>query len=59
MDSEASITRCIQALKEGDQAAAQRIWESYISRLIRLARARLHDSPRRAADEEDVALSAF
>jgi len=59
MDPEASITHCIKALKGGDQAAAQRIWESYISRLIGLARARLRDSPRRAADEEDVALSAF
>ena len=59
MDPEASITRCIKALKEGDQAAAQRIWDSYFRRLVGLARARLRDFPRRAADEEDVALSAF
>ena len=59
MDPETSITRCIKALKEGDQAAAQRIWESYFCRLVGLARARLRDFPRRAADEEDVALSAF
>ena len=59
MDPEASITRCIKALQGGDQAAAQRIWESYFGRLVGLARARLRDFPRRAADEEDVALSAF
>ena len=59
MDLEASITHCIKALKEGDQAAAQRIWESYFRRLVGLARARLRDFPRRADDEEDVALSAF
>ena len=59
MDLEASITHCIKALKEGDQAAAQRIWDSYFRRLVGLARARLRDFPRRAADEEDVVLSAF
>src|SRR5215210_9495207 len=59
MASENSITRCIEALKGGDHDAAQRIWEAYFHRLVGLARARLHDAPRRAADEEDVALSAF
>src|SRR3954451_18244548 len=59
MASEISITRCIEALKGGDHDAAQRIWEVYFHRLVGLARARLHDAPRRAADEEDVALSAF
>jgi hypothetical protein len=59
MASEISITRCIEALKGGDHDAAQRIWEAYFHRLVGLARARLLDAPRRAADEEDVALSAF
>src|SRR3954453_9317495 len=59
MASELSITRCIEALKGGDHDAARRIWEAYFHRLVGLARARLHDAPRRAADEEDVALSAF
>src|SRR3954467_1918769 len=59
MDPENSITGCIQALKEGDSVAAQKIWESYFHRLVGLARSRLRDAPRRAADEEDVALSAF
>jgi DNA-directed RNA polymerase specialized sigma24 family protein len=54
-----SITRCIDMLKRGDRAAAEALWDSYIHRLVVLARARLGDMPRRAADEEDVALSAF
>jgi DNA-directed RNA polymerase specialized sigma24 family protein len=58
-DPGGSVTRWISALKEGDQAAAQGLWEAYFRRLVGLARARLRDAPRRIADEEDVALSAF
>ncbi|HEX3450428.1 MAG TPA: ECF-type sigma factor [Isosphaeraceae bacterium] len=54
-----SITRCIDMLKRGDHAAAEALWDSYVHRLVALARARLGGAPRRAADEEDVALSAF
>jgi DNA-directed RNA polymerase specialized sigma24 family protein len=54
-----SVTQWIRALKQGDQSAAQGLWEAYFRRLVGLARARLRDSPRRIADEEDVALSAF
>jgi DNA-directed RNA polymerase specialized sigma24 family protein len=35
------------------------LWERYYRRLVGLARARLAGLPRPAADEEDVALSAF
>jgi len=59
MASEGSITHCIQLLKAGERAAAQQLWERYFQRLVGLARAHLRDTPRRAADEEDVALSAF
>jgi DNA-directed RNA polymerase specialized sigma24 family protein len=58
-DTGGSVTRWISALKLGDQAAASGLWESYFRRLVGLARARLRDLPRRVADEEDVALSAF
>jgi DNA-directed RNA polymerase specialized sigma24 family protein len=54
-----SVTRWISALKQGDQAAAQGLWEAYFRRLVGLARARLRSAPRRVGDEEDVALSAF
>jgi DNA-directed RNA polymerase specialized sigma24 family protein len=54
-----SVTQWIRALKQGNQSAAQGLWEAYFRRLVGLAHARLRDAPRRMADEEDVALSAF
>ena len=54
-----SVTSWITRLQAGDHAAAQPLWERYFGRLVGLARARLQGAPRRAADEEDVALSAF
>jgi DNA-directed RNA polymerase specialized sigma24 family protein len=59
MGSEDSVTRWIKALKEGDREAARRLWERYCERLVTLARGRLRDVRRGAADEEDVALEAF
>ena len=54
-----SITRYIGDVKHGSPGAVQGLWERYFERLIGLARARLRATPRAAADEEDVALSAF
>ena len=59
MDSAASITGWLDHLRLGDQRAAQKIWEEYYARLVRLARRKLAASARRVADEEDVALAAF
>ena len=59
MSSEGSITGWIGGLKVGDPAAAQKLWESYFDKLVTLARKRLRDAPRGAADEEDIALSAL
>jgi DNA-directed RNA polymerase specialized sigma24 family protein len=59
MSTDGSITRLIGRLKEGDQDAGQRIWDAYFLKLVALARSRLGRGARRAADEEDVALSAF
>jgi DNA-directed RNA polymerase specialized sigma24 family protein len=54
-----SVTHRLGRLKAGDRCAAQQLWERYFQRLVGLARTRLRAAPRRAADEEDVALSAF
>jgi DNA-directed RNA polymerase specialized sigma24 family protein len=59
MPTEGSITQWLCRLQAGDPAAAQPLWERYFQRLIGLANRHLRDAPRRAADEEDVALSAF
>lgn len=56
---EQSVTRWIDALKRGDDDAATALWQRYFNRLVGLARTRLGAAPRRVADEEDVALSAF
>lgn len=59
MSTKGSITHWIGQLKTGDALAAQKLWEAYFTRMVKLARHRLDAAPRRAADEEDVALSAF
>ncbi len=53
------MTRWITALKHGDEAAAQPLWERYYRRLVSLARQKLPIARRRQADEEDVVQSAF
>jgi DNA-directed RNA polymerase specialized sigma24 family protein len=59
MSAEGSVTLCLAMLKRGDRAAADELWGRYFHRLVGLARSRLRAAPRRSADEEDVALSAF
>jgi DNA-directed RNA polymerase specialized sigma24 family protein len=59
MSSDGDVTRWLQRLKEGDRSAAQDLWQRYSARLAGLARDHLHGALRRAADEEDVAQSAF
>jgi DNA-directed RNA polymerase specialized sigma24 family protein len=59
MTATGSVTHWIGQLKAGDPAAAQKLWEGYFQRMVELARQKLQGLPRRAADEEDVALSAF
>ncbi len=54
-----SVTIWLEQLKAGDPAAARPLWEAYFARLMAVARRRLRAAPRAAADEEDVALSAF
>src|SRR5712692_3346982 len=59
MSSEDSVTLWISQLKAGDHTAAQKLWDRYFHRLVGLARKKLQAAPRAAANEEDVALSAF
>ncbi|MEO1995885.1 MAG: ECF-type sigma factor [Planctomycetaceae bacterium] len=59
MSHESPISIWINELKAGDPQAAQAIFEQYFQRIIRLAQRKLQGTPRRMADEEDVALSAF
>lgn len=53
------ITLWIDGLKAGDDAAVADLWNRYFNRLVHLARQRLGTTPRRVADEEDVAVSVF
>ncbi|MEX1096269.1 MAG: ECF-type sigma factor [Planctomycetales bacterium] len=57
--TDSPITVWIERLKAGDQSAAGPLWEHYFQPLVRFAANRLRGTPRRAADEEDVALSVF
>jgi DNA-directed RNA polymerase specialized sigma24 family protein len=59
MSAEGSISRWLGQLRAGDPQAAAELWQRYFQRLVQVARGRLQGVPRRAADEEDVALSAF
>jgi DNA-directed RNA polymerase specialized sigma24 family protein len=59
MSSNEPITLWISQLKGGHHGAAQQLWNRYFADMVRLARARLQGFPRRAVDEEDIALTAF
>jgi DNA-directed RNA polymerase specialized sigma24 family protein len=59
MSSSGSVSLWIAQLKAGSDDAARPLWQNYYRRLVCRARARLAGVARRAADEEDVALSAF
>jgi DNA-directed RNA polymerase specialized sigma24 family protein len=59
MSSKGSVTCWVTALKGGDAAAAQPLWERYHRELVTLARQKLRSARRREADEEDVVQSAF
>jgi RNA polymerase sigma factor (sigma-70 family) len=54
-----SVTEWIERLKTGEAEAADCLWNRYFERLVRLARKKLGSTPRREADEEDVAVIVF
>ena len=59
MVPEESVTEWLVQLKAGQASQAGPLWQRYKEQLVRLARHKLGRSQRRAADEEDVVLSAF
>ena len=58
-----SVTLLLERLRAGDPEvsadATARLWARYFGALMELARKRLPGTARRAADEEDIALSAL
>lgn len=54
-----SVTHWIDELGDGDGDAAERLWQRYGERLLRLAQSRMRTTRKRVADEEDVAMTAF
>ena len=58
-EEEGSVTRWLGELKEGESEATRQLWNRYFNDLVRLARSRLWNVSRAAADEEDAALDAF
>jgi RNA polymerase sigma factor (sigma-70 family) len=59
MTDNSDVTLWTRAVRDGDEQAAQRLWEHYFARLMRLARKGLSDMPTATYDEEDAVLSAF
>jgi hypothetical protein len=56
-----SVTRALDDLKMGGNvdAATQKLWDHAFTKVINMARKMLRNTPRGAADEEDIALSAL
>ena len=59
MSGDEPVTFWLRQLEVGDEDAARLLWQRYYRELVELARARLGTTPRRVADEEDVALSVL
>ena len=59
MTDNETVSQWLDQLKHGNDQAVQELWDRYQFRQMGLARKLLGDAPRGAADEEDVALSAF
>lgn len=54
-----SVTQWIADLKDGDESAAQKLWDRYFRQLATVAGKRLQNVSRLPSDGEDVALSAM
>jgi len=58
-ETDGSVTHWVRCLREGNEKAAQLLWERYFEQLVWLVRPKLVGLSQTAADAEDVALSAF
>src|SRR5689334_16149018 len=54
-----SISEWLGRLKSGEAVAAQKLWDRYSAKLIRLAKQRLAKTPPGISNEDDLALSVF
>ncbi len=54
-----SVTRWVSEFKNGDQVAAQNIWQHFFQRLVSTARQRISQRVGRVYTAEDAAASAF
>jgi hypothetical protein len=59
MSHDDTVIGWVWGLERRNPEAAQRLWERYFTKMVRLAGEKLPPRARRAFDEEDVALSAF
>lgn len=57
--SDDDVTLWIKEARQGDQDAAKKIWVRYVHQLLKVARARWKNMPRRTVDEDDVVQSAM
>ena len=59
MSFEESVTNWLHAIQSGNREGVRHLWQRYFHRMVNIARVNLGNGLRGAADEEDVALSAF
>ncbi|MCR9116636.1 MAG: ECF-type sigma factor [bacterium] len=57
--SDESVTLWIKDLKQGDDAAAEALWERYFGRLVGVGKRILKNANQQPVDGEDAAISAF
>lgn len=58
-DSDDEITAWVVQVRDGDEDAAQNLWNYYCDQIVEVARRTMKRSSRRIHDEEDVAVESF
>lgn len=56
---EAEVSNWIRRLRDGDEVAAQQIWNRYFDQILEVAKRNLAGASSRVSDEEDVAVLAL